>query len=190
MACSLHAAVRCGINESQRLEQLCRTITRPAQDRGTRADQQRHSGGAQAQHALARRQHAPLAVGAGVHAAHCPNCGGELKMIAAILEASGPERILTRLGPPRATARADFQRAACWPPGGLAYREHEQALIRVPWGNATASLCQHPPTAMVASACRPAAAATQSAGHAACVWPHPPRRARARVAGLPWQYRA
>jgi len=44
MACSLHAAVRCGINESQRLEQLCRTSTRPAQDRRTRADQQRHSG--------------------------------------------------------------------------------------------------------------------------------------------------
>ena len=27
---SLHAAVRCGANERQRLEQLCRYITRPA----------------------------------------------------------------------------------------------------------------------------------------------------------------
>jgi hypothetical protein len=41
---------------------------------------------------------------------HCPNCGGELKIIAAILEAPVIERILTHLGlqaraPPRASAR-------------------------------------------------------------------------------------
>lgn len=41
---------------------------------------------------------------------HCPNCGGELKIIAAILEAPVIKRILTHLGlqaraPPRATAR-------------------------------------------------------------------------------------
>ena len=41
---------------------------------------------------------------------HCPNCGGELKIIAAILEAPVIERILTHLGlqaraPPRAPAR-------------------------------------------------------------------------------------
>ena len=40
---------------------------------------------------------------------HCPNCGGELKIIAAILEAPVIERILTHLGlqtraPPRAPA--------------------------------------------------------------------------------------
>ena len=29
---------------------------------------------------------------------HCPNCAGELKIIAAILEASAIERILTHLG--------------------------------------------------------------------------------------------
>jgi len=40
----------------------------------------------------------------------CPNCGGELKIIAAILEAPVIEKILTHLGlqaraPPRAAAR-------------------------------------------------------------------------------------
>ena len=41
---------------------------------------------------------------------HCPNCGGELKIIAAILERPSIEKILTHLGlqaraPPRAPAR-------------------------------------------------------------------------------------
>jgi len=41
---------------------------------------------------------------------HCPNCGGELKIIAAILEQPVIEKILTHLGlqaqaPPRAPAR-------------------------------------------------------------------------------------
>ena len=41
---------------------------------------------------------------------HCPNCGGELKIIAAILESAVIERILTHLGlqaraPPRTPAR-------------------------------------------------------------------------------------
>ena len=41
---------------------------------------------------------------------HCPNCGGQLKIIAAILEAPVIERILTHLGlqaraPPRTPAR-------------------------------------------------------------------------------------
>ncbi|MGH8700940.1 MAG: transposase [Burkholderiales bacterium] len=44
---------------------------------------------------------------------HCPNCGGELKIIAAILEASVIDRILTHLGlearaPPRALARGQM----------------------------------------------------------------------------------
>jgi len=48
---------------------------------------------------------------------HCPNCGGQLKIIAAILEAPVIERILRHLGlearaPPRALARGDFQQAA------------------------------------------------------------------------------
>ena len=30
---------------------------------------------------------------------HCPNCGGELKIIAAILEQPVIEKILTHLGP-------------------------------------------------------------------------------------------
>ena len=41
---------------------------------------------------------------------HCPNCGGELKIIAAILESALIEQILTHLAlqaraPPRALAR-------------------------------------------------------------------------------------
>ncbi len=52
---------------------------------------------------------------------HCQNCGGELKIIAAILEAPVIERILTHLGlqarappraPPRAPARGPEQQAA------------------------------------------------------------------------------
>jgi len=48
---------------------------------------------------------------------HCPNCGGQLKIIAAILESAVIERIVTHLGlqaraPPRVPARGDFQQAA------------------------------------------------------------------------------
>jgi hypothetical protein len=48
---------------------------------------------------------------------HCPNCGGELKIIAAILEAPVIEKILTHLGlqaraPPRSPARAQVLQAA------------------------------------------------------------------------------
>ena len=48
---------------------------------------------------------------------HCPNCGGELKIIAAILEVPVIERILTHLGlqaraPPRAPARGQALQAA------------------------------------------------------------------------------
>ncbi len=48
---------------------------------------------------------------------HCPNCGGELRIIAAILEPSVIEKILTHLGlqagaPPRAPARGGFEQAA------------------------------------------------------------------------------
>jgi hypothetical protein len=48
---------------------------------------------------------------------HCPSCGGELKIIAAILEAPVIERILTHLGlqaraPPRAPARGLALQAA------------------------------------------------------------------------------
>ena len=44
---------------------------------------------------------------------HCPNCGGELKIIAAILERPGIEKILTHLGlearaPPRSPARGQM----------------------------------------------------------------------------------
>jgi len=48
---------------------------------------------------------------------HCPNCGGELKIIAAILEQPVIEKILTHLGlqaraPPRAPARGQALQAA------------------------------------------------------------------------------
>jgi len=48
---------------------------------------------------------------------HCPNCGGQLTIIAAILEAPVIERILRHLGlearaQPRVSARADFEQAA------------------------------------------------------------------------------
>ena len=49
--------------------------------------------------------------------AHCPNCGGELKIIAAIMEQRVIEKILTHLGlqaraPPRAPARRSQLQAA------------------------------------------------------------------------------
>ena len=45
--------------------------------------------------------------------AHCPNCGGDLKVIAAILERKTIEKILNHLGlearaPPRAAARGQM----------------------------------------------------------------------------------
>ena len=48
---------------------------------------------------------------------HCPNCGGELKIIAAILEQPVIEKILTHLGlqaraPPRSPARGQALQAA------------------------------------------------------------------------------
>jgi len=48
---------------------------------------------------------------------HCPNCGGELKIIAAILEAPVIEKILMHLGllaraPPRSPARGQALQAA------------------------------------------------------------------------------
>jgi hypothetical protein len=48
---------------------------------------------------------------------HCPNCAGELKIIAAILEQPVIEKILTHLGlqaraPPRAPARGQALQAA------------------------------------------------------------------------------
>jgi hypothetical protein len=47
---------------------------------------------------------------------HCPNCGGDLKIIAAILESPVIEKILTHLGlqaraPPRAPARGQALQA-------------------------------------------------------------------------------
>ena len=126
---SLHAAVRCGANERQALEQLCRYITRPAQDRRTRAmhrGRPRRAESGPAERAEASQPAAcepdcahrrPVRMSWArllkpvfeIDLEHCPNCGGELKIIAAILEAPVIERILTHLGlqaraPPRAPA--------------------------------------------------------------------------------------
>jgi hypothetical protein len=48
---------------------------------------------------------------------HCPNCGGELKIIAAILERAVIEKVLTHVGlqagaPPRSAAREQALQAA------------------------------------------------------------------------------
>jgi len=50
---------------------------------------------------------------------HCPNCDGQLKIIAAILESAVIERILTHPGlqaraPPRVPARTDVQQSDSW----------------------------------------------------------------------------
>ena len=147
-----HAAVRCGAHERQRLEQLSRTIRRPALANKRVQCNRRRAGRAQAQDRLARGHHPHRDIAAYVHAApgragastesgcahgrparinwarllkrvfeidmeHCPNCGSELEIIAAILESGLIERILTHLGlqargPPRAPARGYMQHAA------------------------------------------------------------------------------
>ena len=48
-----------------------------------------------------------------IYLEHCPNCGGELKIIAAILDAPVIERVLTHLGlQARAPARGMHLHAA------------------------------------------------------------------------------
>ena len=71
---SLHAAVRCGADDRQALEQLCRYITRPAL-----ANERVQTDAAgqvvlKLKTPLARRHHPPRDVAAGVHAAAC--CAG------------------------------------------------------------------------------------------------------------------
>ena len=187
---SLHAAVRCGADDRQALEQLCRYITRPAlanervqcnaagqvvlrlktawRDGTTHLVMsplefmQRLAAlvprprlhlirfhGVLAPNAKLRAQVVPQEPQAPAQAApaaeceakcahhrpvrlswarllkrvfeldleHCPNCGGELKIIAAILEQPVIEKILTHLGlqaraPPRAPARGPQLQAA------------------------------------------------------------------------------
>ena len=56
---SLHAAVRCGADDRQALEQLCRYITRPALANDRVQCNAAGPGGAQAEDRLAGRHHAP-----------------------------------------------------------------------------------------------------------------------------------
>ena len=88
---TLHAAVRCGADDRPSLKQLCRYITRPALAK------------------LVKRVF-------DLDLQHCPNCGGELKIIAAILERPVIEKILTHLelqarAPPRSPARGQALQA-------------------------------------------------------------------------------
>ncbi len=142
--------MRCGAHERQRLEQLCRYITRPAlaNERvqcnaagqvvlklktawrdGTTPIVMSPLEFMQRLAALVPRPrlhlirfHGVLAPNAKLRAMVVPDgpeevTGGELKIIAAILESAVVERILTHLGlqaraPPRAPARGDIQQAA------------------------------------------------------------------------------
>ena len=172
---SLHAAVRCGADDRQALEQLCRYITRPAlanERVQTNAAGQVVMSPLEFMQRLAAlvprprlhliRFHGVLAPNAKLRALvvpqeakapaqeakpaeceancahhrpvrlswakllkrvfeidmeHCPNCGGQLKIIAAILEQPVIEKILTHLGlqaraPPRAPARGQALQVA------------------------------------------------------------------------------
>jgi len=98
---SLHAAARVEAHDRKRLEQLCRYIARPALSE-ERIQVRPHRIG------WARLLERVLAI----DMPHCPNGGGgELKLIAAILQRPVVQKILTHLGldpqppPPRAGAR-------------------------------------------------------------------------------------
>jgi hypothetical protein len=79
---SLHAAVRCGADDRQALEQLCRYIITLGAGQRARKDQRRGSGGAQAEDPLARRHHRPGDVVATVHedGHQRPVCGGQIQV--------------------------------------------------------------------------------------------------------------
>ena len=70
---SLHAAVRCGADDRQALEQLCRYITRPALANERVQTDAAGPGGAEAQDTLARRHHAPGHVVAGTQTQAAPD---------------------------------------------------------------------------------------------------------------------
>ena len=112
---SLHAAVRCGAEDRQALEQLCRYITRPpCRPRRARGPAPRQ---AQTVHWTVCVRARLLKRVFDLDLEHCPNCGGELKIIAPILEQPVIEKILTHLGlqaraPPRAPARGQALQAA------------------------------------------------------------------------------
>ena len=121
---SLHAAVRCGADDRRSLEQLCRYITRPA----LANERVQCNAAGQVVLKLKTPWHdgtthlvmSPLEFMqrlAALVPRPCPNCGGELKIIAAILEQPVIEKILTHLGlqaraPPRAPARGQALQAA------------------------------------------------------------------------------
>ena len=131
---SLHAGVRCGTHQRKALERLCRHITRPAianerlkEDAAGNVVLQLKSpwrdGTAQHAPASARMGWAHLLKRVfDLDLEHCPQCGGEFKIIAAIEEPAVIVRILrilrilTHLGvparaPPRSPARLALARS-------------------------------------------------------------------------------
>ena len=64
---------------------------------------------------------------------HCPHCGGQLKLIAAIEEPAVIQRILTHLGTHRAAATTRTGRAGGSVAGGLT-RKYRMALDRAEEG--------------------------------------------------------
>ena len=101
---SLHAAVRCAADERKSLEQPCRYITRAMVVPPDPAEHAEASELAACKLNCAHRRPARMSWARllkrvfEIDLEHCPNCGGELKIIAAILEAPVIERILTLLG--------------------------------------------------------------------------------------------
>jgi len=98
MATEQYAAVGCGADDRQALEQMCRTITRPAlanervqtNAAGQVVLELKTAWRDRTTHPVLRRDaNSPV---------DCPNCGGELKIIAAILEQPVTEKILTHPG--------------------------------------------------------------------------------------------
>ncbi len=127
---SLHAGVRCGAHQRKELERLCRYITRPAianerlkrngegqvvlQLKSAYRDGTTHivMSPLEFMQRLAALVPRPRLLKRvfDIDVEHCPQCGGDLKIIAAIEEPAVIVRILTHLGlparaPPRAPAR-------------------------------------------------------------------------------------
>jgi hypothetical protein len=93
---SLHAAVRCGADDRQALEQLRRYITRPpCRPHRARGQTPRKS---QTVHCTLRVRARLLKRVFEIDMQHCPNCGGRLKIFAVTLQAPVIEKILTQLG--------------------------------------------------------------------------------------------
>ena len=111
---SLHAAVRCGADDRQAVPQVLKSPTQAEQPAECEANCAHHLPVRLGWAKLLKRVFE-------IDLDYCPNCGGELKIIAAILEQPVIEKIGTRLGlraraPFRAPARGQALHARCVPP--------------------------------------------------------------------------